>query len=51
MRYEKSIKKVTEEVLRFQGKRVRHKWFNEECRNYILEKDDAKTRVLKNLKP
>lgn len=45
---EKSIKKIGEEVLGYQGKRAINKWFNEECRTAMVERDDARTTMLRN---
>lgn len=45
---EKSIKNISEEVLGFQGRKILNKWFNEKFRNAMLEKNDARTIMLRN---
>jgi hypothetical protein len=45
---EKSVKKMAEKVLGFQGKRSINKWFNEECRTAMVERDNARTIMLRD---
>jgi len=45
---EKKVKEMAEEVLGFQGKRSFNKWFNEECKNAMAERDKARTIMLRD---
>lgn len=45
---EKSVKKIAEEVLGFQGKRLINKWFNEECKTEMAKRDNARTIMLRD---
>lgn len=45
---EKSVKRIAEEVLGFQGKRLINKRFNEKCKFAMLERDNARTIVLRD---
>ncbi|KAL4141595.1 hypothetical protein QTP88_004211 [Uroleucon formosanum] len=43
---EKSVKKIAEEVLGYQRKRAINKWFNEECRTAMVERDDKRAKQI-----
>jgi hypothetical protein len=45
---EKSVKRIAEEVLGFQRKRLINKRFNEKCKFVMLERDNARTIVLRD---
>lgn len=42
------LSKVAGEVLGFHEKPTLNKWFNEECRTSMLERDDARKTTLRN---
>jgi len=45
---EKSVKKIAEKVLGFQGKPSINKWFNKECKTAMTKRDNARTIMLRD---